>query len=113
MLRLNLPPAYMLIHRTWLGGVGVLSQLEEKVPFRRDARGVPARLRRHRWLSLDTGHHHSLSSLDSIARRCSREQVSQKTIGPAVLDRRGPGQRRWLALGRPAAEVARGHDRPA
>ena len=24
-------------------------------------------------------HHHSLSSLDSIARRCSREQVSQKT----------------------------------
>jgi predicted unusual protein kinase regulating ubiquinone biosynthesis (AarF/ABC1/UbiB family) len=34
MLRLNLPPAYMLIHRTFAGGVGVLSQLEAKVPFR-------------------------------------------------------------------------------
>jgi predicted unusual protein kinase regulating ubiquinone biosynthesis (AarF/ABC1/UbiB family) len=34
MLRLNLPPAYMLIHRTFAGGVGVLSQLEATVPFR-------------------------------------------------------------------------------
>lgn len=34
MLRLNLPPAYMLIHRTFAGGIGVLSQLEAKVPFR-------------------------------------------------------------------------------
>ncbi len=34
MLRLNMPPAYMLIHRTWAGGVGVLSQLEARVPFR-------------------------------------------------------------------------------
>jgi predicted unusual protein kinase regulating ubiquinone biosynthesis (AarF/ABC1/UbiB family) len=34
MLRLNLPPAYMLIHRTFSGGIGVLSQLEAKVPFR-------------------------------------------------------------------------------
>ena len=34
MLRLNLPPAYMLIHRTFAGGVGVLSQLEAKVAFR-------------------------------------------------------------------------------
>jgi predicted unusual protein kinase regulating ubiquinone biosynthesis (AarF/ABC1/UbiB family) len=34
MLRLNLPPAYMLIHRTFSGGIAVLSQLEAKVPFR-------------------------------------------------------------------------------
>ncbi len=34
MLRLNLPPSYLLIHRTWVGGVGVLSQLEATVPFR-------------------------------------------------------------------------------
>ena len=34
MLRLNLPPSYMLIHRTWSGGIGVLSQLEATVPFR-------------------------------------------------------------------------------
>ena len=34
MLRLNLPPAYVLIHRTFTGGVGVLSQLEARVPFR-------------------------------------------------------------------------------
>ena len=33
-MRLNLPPAYLLIHRTWLGGVGVLSQLEAEAPFR-------------------------------------------------------------------------------
>ena len=34
MLRLNLPPSYMLIHRTFSGTVGVLSQLEAEVPFR-------------------------------------------------------------------------------
>jgi len=33
-VRLNLPPSYLLIHRVWLGGVGVLSQLEAKAPFR-------------------------------------------------------------------------------
>ncbi|WP_435744303.1 ABC1 kinase family protein [Nocardioides sp. SYSU DS0663] len=33
-LRLNLPPSYLLIHRTWLGGIGVLSQLEASAPFR-------------------------------------------------------------------------------
>ena len=35
MLRLNLPPAYLLIHRTWVGGIGVLSQLGATIPFRR------------------------------------------------------------------------------
>ncbi len=34
MLRLNLPPAYMLIHRTFAGGIGVLSQIEATLPFR-------------------------------------------------------------------------------
>jgi predicted unusual protein kinase regulating ubiquinone biosynthesis (AarF/ABC1/UbiB family) len=34
MLRLNLPPEYLLIHRTWTGAVGVLSQLEAELPFR-------------------------------------------------------------------------------
>lgn len=33
-LRLNLPPEYLLIHRTWTGGIGVLSQLGATVPFR-------------------------------------------------------------------------------
>lgn len=33
-LKLNLPPSYLLIHRTWLGGLGMLSQLETKAPFR-------------------------------------------------------------------------------
>ena len=33
-LRLNLPPAYLLIHRTWVGAVGVLCQLEAEVDFR-------------------------------------------------------------------------------
>ena len=33
-LKLNLPPYYLLIHRTWLGGIGVLSQLEAEAPFR-------------------------------------------------------------------------------
>ncbi|MGI8523221.1 MAG: ABC1 kinase family protein [Nocardioides sp.] len=32
--KLNLPPSYMLIHRTWLGGIGLLSQLEAEAPFR-------------------------------------------------------------------------------
>jgi len=33
-MKLNLPPQYLLIHRTWLGGIGVLSQLEAEAPFR-------------------------------------------------------------------------------
>jgi hypothetical protein len=33
-LKINLPPSYLLIHRTWLGAVGILSQLEAEVPFR-------------------------------------------------------------------------------
>jgi predicted unusual protein kinase regulating ubiquinone biosynthesis (AarF/ABC1/UbiB family) len=34
MLRLNLPPAYLLIHRTWVGAGGVLSQLGATVGLR-------------------------------------------------------------------------------
>jgi hypothetical protein len=33
-VKLNMPPSYLLIHRTWLGGIGLLSQLEAEVPFR-------------------------------------------------------------------------------
>jgi predicted unusual protein kinase regulating ubiquinone biosynthesis (AarF/ABC1/UbiB family) len=33
-LRLNLPPSYLLIHRVWIGGIGVLCQLEAELPFR-------------------------------------------------------------------------------
>ncbi|GGO71718.1 ABC1 kinase family protein [Nocardioides deserti] len=33
-MKLNLPPSYLLIHRTWLGGIGMLSQLEAEAPFR-------------------------------------------------------------------------------
>lgn len=32
-LRINLPPEYLLIHRVWLGGIGVLSQLGATAPF--------------------------------------------------------------------------------
>ena len=32
--RLNLPTSYLLIHRTWLGGIGLLSQLGATAPFR-------------------------------------------------------------------------------
>lgn len=34
MMRLTLPPSYLLIHRTWTGAIGVLSQLDAQVPFR-------------------------------------------------------------------------------
>ncbi|GIL36267.1 AarF/ABC1/UbiB kinase family protein [Phycicoccus sp. DTK01] len=33
-LKLNLPPDYLLIHRVWLGGIGVLSQIGGTVPLR-------------------------------------------------------------------------------
>ena len=33
-LKINLPPSYALVHRVWLGGIGVLSQLEANVPIR-------------------------------------------------------------------------------
>jgi predicted unusual protein kinase regulating ubiquinone biosynthesis (AarF/ABC1/UbiB family) len=32
-LRLNLPPEYLLIHRVWVGSIGVLCQLEAEVRF--------------------------------------------------------------------------------
>ena len=32
--RLNLPPYYLLIHRVWLGGIGVLSQIGGTIPMR-------------------------------------------------------------------------------
>lgn len=31
--QLNLPPSYALIHRVWLGGIAVLSQLDVRAPF--------------------------------------------------------------------------------
>ncbi len=31
-IKINLPPEYLLIHRVWAGGIGVLSQLEGEVP---------------------------------------------------------------------------------
>jgi predicted unusual protein kinase regulating ubiquinone biosynthesis (AarF/ABC1/UbiB family) len=33
-LRLNLPASYLLIHRVWVGGIGVLCQLGAEAPFR-------------------------------------------------------------------------------
>ena len=33
-LKLNLPPSYVLIHRVWMGGIGVLCQLEAEVSTR-------------------------------------------------------------------------------
>lgn len=33
--KINLPPEYMLIHRVWLGGIGVLCQLGATAPFGR------------------------------------------------------------------------------
>jgi predicted unusual protein kinase regulating ubiquinone biosynthesis (AarF/ABC1/UbiB family) len=34
VLRLNLPPSYLLIHRVWVGSIGVLCQLGAELPFR-------------------------------------------------------------------------------
>jgi len=33
-IKINLPPEYLLIHRVWIGGIGVLCQLEAEAPFR-------------------------------------------------------------------------------
>jgi predicted unusual protein kinase regulating ubiquinone biosynthesis (AarF/ABC1/UbiB family) len=42
-LKINLPPSYALIHRVWLGSIGVLCQLEANVPVRGELdRWVPA-----------------------------------------------------------------------
>ncbi len=46
VLKINLPPEYLLIHRVWLGGIGVLSQLGAEAAFALDPRRVPPRLRR-------------------------------------------------------------------
>jgi predicted unusual protein kinase regulating ubiquinone biosynthesis (AarF/ABC1/UbiB family) len=41
-LKINLPPEYLLIHRTWLGSIGVLCQLGAKVAVRKEfQRWVP------------------------------------------------------------------------
>ena len=44
--KLNLPPTYALIHRVWLGGIGVLCQLDATVPDARRARALGAVVRR-------------------------------------------------------------------
>jgi hypothetical protein len=31
-VKFNMPPEYMLIHRVWMGGIGVLCQLEATLP---------------------------------------------------------------------------------
>ncbi|MDP3971980.1 MAG: AarF/ABC1/UbiB kinase family protein, partial [Candidatus Nanopelagicales bacterium] len=36
-LKLNLPPSYLLIHRTWMGSTGVLCQLDCEIPARAEA----------------------------------------------------------------------------
>jgi hypothetical protein len=33
-MRMNLPPSYLLIHRVWLGAIGVLCQLDATVAMR-------------------------------------------------------------------------------
>ncbi len=43
--RLNLPPSYLLIHRVWMGGIAVLSQLNARAPFGSRPGGVPPRVR--------------------------------------------------------------------
>jgi predicted unusual protein kinase regulating ubiquinone biosynthesis (AarF/ABC1/UbiB family) len=41
-MRINLPPSYLLIHRVWLGGIGVLCQLDAEVAMRAELeRWVP------------------------------------------------------------------------
>jgi hypothetical protein len=32
-MKLNLPPSYLLIHRVWMGGMAVLSQLNARAAF--------------------------------------------------------------------------------
>ena len=39
MVKLNLPPEFLLIHRVWLGGIGVLSQLGAEAAFAEILRG--------------------------------------------------------------------------
>jgi hypothetical protein len=41
-LKMNLPPEYLLIHRVWLGAIGVMCQLNAEVPMRAELeRWVP------------------------------------------------------------------------
>ena len=92
-LKLNLPPQYLLIHRVWLGGIGVLCQIEGEVPVQAVlSKHLPGFARE----TVDAG----VATLTT--RRCpawprccagsSREQRSQtQTVSPA-LDARRPGQ---------------------
>jgi hypothetical protein len=43
-LQLNLPPSYLLIHRVWMGGVGVLCQLEANGHWRAELERLLPRL---------------------------------------------------------------------
>jgi hypothetical protein len=41
-LKMTLPPHYLLVHRVWLGALGVLSQLNSTVPVRAElTRWIP------------------------------------------------------------------------
>ena len=97
MLKINLPPEYLLIHRVWLGGIGVLSQLEAKAPF---ASILADSLPGFRPSGADAlvgllggglpplGVELRLDAAQVLARA-----VVAVELRPAVLDRRHPGQR--------------------
>ena len=101
-MKLNLPPDYLLIHRVWLGGIGVLCQLGAPCPPRHhrrahagDAVAPPAADRglshwmdaerparvpsavRPRHQPVVRPHHQDESSLPSMLRRWRRLHVSQ------------------------------------
>ena len=119
-LKLNLPPEYLLIHRVWLGGIGVLCQLGGTVPgCARCVCALPARHRRVTRLPPPlgdpvtcAGHHQAESSLPSMLRRWRR---LQRVAGPdvaAVLDAAGPGDPRPAPRRRhPPGRAARRADR--
>ena len=89
-MRLNLPAEYLLIHRVWLGGIGVLCQIGGEVHGRElvaaylpgvdlPPLGRPGGVARH---------HQSESSLPSMLRRYWRLQTSQvQTSRPFSMPR--------------------------
>ena len=122
-MKLNLPPSYLLIHRVWLGGIGVLCQLGGTVPAREivvehmpgmQLRHLPppvrltARPRRLRGgAGSPPGGCRACPRCCAGARGCSgrRSRPRGRSRSPGVQVRRGEGRvvrrprRRWRSTG--------------
>ena len=107
--QLNLPPAYLLIHRVTIGSIGVLCQLDSAGDFRASG-AVAARLHRHRTADLRPGVRSGVQARLQVAEAPARSVRAQRRRPLLLGGARAVRARRGGAAGGP---TSRRRPRPA